>query len=98
MSISSNQIGGVGADTLKDALAKLGLKCGGTLRQRAERLILTKTKSLEELDRKLFAKGVVPAVRVKLMLELYAVISCTCPSAGGSLRKGLQLLTNLANV
>ena len=52
-----------GADALKDALAKLGLKCGGTLRQRAERLILTKTTPMEKLDRKLFAKGVVPAVR-----------------------------------
>lgn len=52
-----------GADALKDALAKLGLKCGGTLRQRAERLILTKSTPLEKLDRKLFAKGVVPAVR-----------------------------------
>ena len=52
-----------GADALKDALAKLGLKCGGTLRQRAERLILTKTTPLDKLDRKLFAKGVVPAVR-----------------------------------
>ena len=52
----------VGADALKDALAKLGLKCGGTLRQRAERLLLTKTTPLEKLDRKLFAKGVVPAV------------------------------------
>ena len=52
-----------GADALKDALAKLGLKCGGTLRQRAERLILTKTTPLAQLDRKLFAKGVVPAVR-----------------------------------
>lgn len=51
-----------GADALKDALTKLGLKCGGTLRQRAERLILTKTTPVEKLDRKLFAKGVVPAV------------------------------------
>ena len=48
---------------MKDALAKLGLKCGGTLRQRAERLILTKTTPLDKLDRKLFAKGIVPAVR-----------------------------------
>ena len=51
-----------GADALKDALTKLGLKCGGTLHQRAERLILTKTIPVEKLDRKLFAKGVVPAV------------------------------------
>lgn len=59
----TQQLQRAGADALKDALAKLGLKCGGTLRQRAERLILTKTTPLEKLDRKLFAKGVVPAVR-----------------------------------
>lgn len=58
----THQMDCAGADALKDALAKLGLKCGGTLRQRAERLILTKTTPLEKLDRKLFAKGVVPAV------------------------------------
>lgn len=51
-----------GAEVLKDALAKMGLKCGGTMRQRAERLMLIKTTPLEQLDRKLFAKGVVPAV------------------------------------
>ena len=55
-------VSAAGADALKDALTKLGLKCGGTLRQRAERLILTKTTPVEKLDRKLFAKGVVPAV------------------------------------
>ena len=44
-----------GAEVLKDALAKLGLKCGGTMRQRAERLMLIKTTPLEKLDRKLFA-------------------------------------------
>ena len=32
------------------------------MRQRAERLMLIKTAPLEKLDRKLFAKGVVPAV------------------------------------
>ncbi len=56
------RVSAAGADALKDALTKLGLKCGGTLRQRAERLILTKTTPVEKLDRKLFAKGVVPVV------------------------------------
>ncbi|DBB14656.1 hypothetical protein WJX82_004178 [Trebouxia sp. C0006] len=56
-----DELESLGADALKDALTKLGLKCGGTLRQRAERLILTKTTPVEKLDRKLFAKGVVPA-------------------------------------
>ena len=51
-----------GAERLKEALAALGLKCGGTLRQRAERLMQAKGKKLEELDRSLFAKGAAPAV------------------------------------
>ncbi|KAG1367555.1 hypothetical protein COCNU_14G000230 [Cocos nucifera] len=40
-----------------EALAARGLKTGGTLRQRAERLFLTKYTPLEQLDRKHFAKG-----------------------------------------
>lgn len=51
-----------GAERLKEALSALGLKCGGTLRQRAERLMQAKGKKLEELDRSLFAKGAAPAV------------------------------------
>lgn len=47
----------VGPERLKEALAALGLKTGGTLQQRAERLFLTKHTPLEKLDRKLFAKG-----------------------------------------
>ncbi|KAK9292592.1 hypothetical protein L1049_020566 [Liquidambar formosana] len=47
----------VGAEKLKEALAALGLKTGGTLQQRAERLFLTKNTPLEQLDRKHFAKG-----------------------------------------
>ena len=55
-------LGPAGADTLKSALQALGLKCGGTLRQRAERLMLTKTTPLEQLDQKLFVKGAAPQV------------------------------------
>lgn len=51
-----------GAERLKEALTALGLKCGGTLRQRAERLMQAKGKKVEELDRSLFAKGAAPAV------------------------------------
>ncbi|THG10044.1 hypothetical protein TEA_028115 [Camellia sinensis var. sinensis] len=40
-----------------EALAALGLKTGGTIQQRAERLFLTKHTPLEQLDRKHFAKG-----------------------------------------
>lgn len=47
----------VGPERLKEALAALGLKTGGTVQQRAERLFLTKNTPLEKLDRKHFAKG-----------------------------------------
>ncbi|KAG5558822.1 hypothetical protein RHGRI_008699 [Rhododendron griersonianum] len=47
----------VGPERLKEALAALGLKTGGTFQQRAERLFLTKHTPLEQLDRKHFAKG-----------------------------------------
>jgi hypothetical protein len=45
-----------GADAIKAELARMGLKCGGTPEQRAERLWLTKGKQLHELDPRLFAK------------------------------------------
>ena len=41
----------------------VGLKGGGTLRQRAQRLMLLRDTPIEKLDRKHFAKGAVPAVR-----------------------------------
>uniref|UniRef100_A0A2P2KRP2 Splicing factor 3A subunit 3-like n=1 Tax=Rhizophora mucronata TaxID=61149 RepID=A0A2P2KRP2_RHIMU len=47
----------VGPEKLKEALAALGLKSGGTVQQRAERLFLTKNTPLEKLDKKHFAKG-----------------------------------------
>ncbi|KAG8381154.1 hypothetical protein BUALT_Bualt06G0092900 [Buddleja alternifolia] len=47
----------VGPEKLKEALATLGLKTGGTVKQRAERLFLTKHTPLEKLDRKHFVKG-----------------------------------------
>ncbi|WOL20473.1 splicing factor [Canna indica] len=47
----------VGPEKLKEALAARGLKTGGTLKQRAERLFLTKDTPLEQLDRKHFAKS-----------------------------------------
>ncbi|GLU18354.1 hypothetical protein SLE2022_346600 [Rubroshorea leprosula] len=47
----------VGPEKLKEALAALGLKTGGTVQQRAERLFLTKHIPLEKLDKKHFAKG-----------------------------------------
>ncbi|KAL5715761.1 hypothetical protein ACHQM5_017537 [Ranunculus cassubicifolius] len=47
----------VGPEKLKEALASLGLKTGGTLKQRAERFFLTKHTPLEQLDKKHFTKG-----------------------------------------
>ncbi|XP_077229123.1 splicing factor-like protein [Tasmannia lanceolata] len=47
----------VGSEKLKEALEALGLKRGGTIQQRAERLFLTKNTPLDQLDKKHFAKG-----------------------------------------
>lgn len=47
----------VGPEKLKEGLAALGLKTGGTLQQRAERLFLTKDTPLEKLDKKHFTKS-----------------------------------------
>ncbi|KAE8717474.1 OBP3-responsive protein 1 isoform 1 [Hibiscus syriacus] len=47
----------VGPEKLKEALAALGLKTGGTVQQRAERLFFTKHTPLDKLDKKHFAKG-----------------------------------------
>jgi hypothetical protein len=52
-----------GADRLKETLAAMGLKCGGTLRQRAERLMAVKGKSFDQLDPSLYAKGAKPLVK-----------------------------------
>lgn len=45
-------------DGLKAALQALGLKCGGTKRQRAERLFILKDISLDKMDPKHFSKGI----------------------------------------
>jgi splicing factor 3A subunit 3 len=46
----------VDGDTLKVELNRLGLKCGGTVSDRAKRLFLTKDTPLNELPKKVFAK------------------------------------------
>ncbi|CAH8433447.1 unnamed protein product [Schistosoma rodhaini] len=48
------ELASLGLDRLKSALLALGLKCGGTLEERARRLWATKGKSLEELPADLF--------------------------------------------
>eukprot|EP01018_Ginkgo_biloba_P003226 Gb_06863 [translate_table: standard] len=53
----------LGPEKLKQALGALGLKTGGTVQQRAERLFLTKFTPLDELDRKHFAKGSWPSTK-----------------------------------
>ena len=47
----------VGGDQLKHTLQLMGLKCGGTLLERAERLFSIKGKSREEIDPSIFSKG-----------------------------------------
>eukprot|EP00118_Oscarella_pearsei_P025401 m.308124 g.308124 ORF g.308124 m.308124 type:complete len:503 (+) comp43416_c0_seq1:22-1530(+) len=54
---SSKDLALLGLDRLKSALVALGLKCGGTLQERAERLFSTKGKDLKSLPATLFAKG-----------------------------------------
>lgn len=54
---------GAGAARLKEALEAEGLKVGGTVRQRAERLMLLRDTPRDQLDRKHFAKGIIPQAR-----------------------------------
>lgn len=54
---SWEELASLGLDRLKSALMALGLKCGGTLEERSQRLFSTKGKKLEDLDPALFAKS-----------------------------------------
>lgn len=47
----------LGLDRLKQELLDRGLKCGGTLEQRAERLYSVKGLSKDQIDPSLFAKS-----------------------------------------
>ena len=53
---TAEELVALGPAKLKEALDALGLKTGGTVQERAERLFLTKHTSLEELDKKQFVK------------------------------------------
>ena len=53
---SRDELMPLGLDRLKSALMALGLKCGGTLEERAARLFWAKGKSQDELGQSLFAK------------------------------------------
>lgn len=46
-----------GLDSLKEELMRRGLKCGGTLEQRAERLYSVKGLTQDQIDPSLFAKN-----------------------------------------
>lgn len=46
----------LGADALKTGLMALGLKCGGTVQDRAERLFSTKGLKPEQFDKAILAK------------------------------------------
>mmetsp|Transcript_6436 Transcript_6436/g.19498 ORF Transcript_6436/g.19498 Transcript_6436/m.19498 type:complete len:395 (+) Transcript_6436:71-1255(+) len=53
---SALELESLGLAVLKAELQKLGLKCGGTLSERAKRLYLTKGQHLSTLDPRLFAR------------------------------------------
>lgn len=53
---SQDELASLGLDRLKSALIALGLKCGGSLEERAQRLWSTKGKDINSLDASLFAK------------------------------------------
>nr|CAG4643094.1 EOG090X03G1 [Ilyocryptus agilis] len=54
---SWQELASLGLDRLKSALMALGVKCGGTLEDRAQRLFNTKGLSIDQIDPSLFAKG-----------------------------------------
>ena len=72
----------LGADRLKEALQALGLKCGGTLRQRAERLMAIKGRDLSQVDKSLFAKGAKVGAASRVRRLLPALSACCVPGEG----------------
>lgn len=55
---SAEELESLGLNQLKLALSERGLKCGGTLKERAERLYSVKGLSNDQIDPSLFAKKV----------------------------------------
>lgn len=66
---SSSELEALGMDRLKEALEALGLKCGGTLRDRAERLWQVRGKKSEDIPEKLKAKSLVAGSKRKMDSE-----------------------------
>uniref|UniRef100_A0A0B7AVZ2 Uncharacterized protein n=2 Tax=Arion vulgaris TaxID=1028688 RepID=A0A0B7AVZ2_9EUPU len=54
---SSSDLAKLGMERLKNALMTRGLKCGGTLTERADRLFLVRGLSSDQIDPSLFAKS-----------------------------------------
>ncbi|XP_046559856.1 replication stress response regulator SDE2-like [Haliotis rubra] len=54
--LSASELEGMGMDRLKFALTQRGLKCGGTVQQRAERLFSVKGLTPDQIDTSLFPK------------------------------------------
>ena len=52
---SVEELASVGLEALKTALMERGLKCGGSLQERAERLYSVKGLNKDEIDPSLFA-------------------------------------------
>ncbi|CAI5443196.1 unnamed protein product [Caenorhabditis angaria] len=63
---SAVELEGLGLDRLKGALMALGLKCGGTLRERAERLYATKGHKLSDLEKAAMSSNSADAQKQKL--------------------------------
>ena len=57
----ASELEALGMDRLKEALEALGMKCGGSLKERAERLWSVRGKKPEEIPQKLRAKAATPA-------------------------------------
>lgn len=62
---SADELASLGLDRLKSALMAKGMKCGGTLRERAERLWSTRGKEGKDLPAELFVTGKTKDVREK---------------------------------
>lgn len=80
---------GLGGEKIKVILASMGLKCGGTVRQRAERLWSVKGKALDEIEPSLFAggqrrKGAGKASNGKPVASAAAAAAATTTAPAGS--------------
>ncbi|ETN78330.1 splicing factor 3A subunit 3 family protein [Necator americanus] len=76
---SPTELESLGLDRLKAALSALGLKCGGTLKERAERLFASKGVRAGELGRDALAKKADDAkeqTRVAALAKLEGHIKC----------------------